>query len=63
MERRSKYRGEVAVDDIGSRLILQGWVQRVRDHGGLIFIDLRDRVGVVQCVCDPHAAPDVFKLA
>ena len=63
MERRSKYCGEVAVDDIGSRLILQGWVQRVRDHGGLIFIDLRDRVGVVQCVCDPHAAPDVFKLA
>ena len=63
MERRSKYCGEVTVDDIGSRLILQGWVQRVRDHGGLIFIDLRDRVGVVQCVCDPHAAPDVFKLA
>ena len=63
MERRSKYCGEVAVGDIGKRLVVQGWVQRVRDHGGLIFIDLRDRVGVVQCVCDPNAAPGVFKVA
>jgi len=63
MERRSKYCGEVAVQDMGKRLIVQGWVQRVRDHGGLIFIDMRDRVGVVKCVCDPNAAPGVFKVA
>lgn len=63
MERRSKYCGEVSVEDVGQRLILQGWVQRVRDHGGLIFIDLRDREGMVQCVCDPNAAPGVFKIA
>jgi len=63
MEHRSKYCGEVAASDIGQRLVLQGWVQRVRDHGGLIFIDLRDRGGVVQCVCDPNAAPGVFEVA
>lgn len=62
MQKRSKYCGEVALEDTGGRLILQGWVQRVRDHGGLIFIDLRDRAGVVQCVCDPDR-PDVFKIA
>ncbi len=63
MQKRSKYCGEVTLEDIGGRLILQGWVQRVRDHGGLIFIDLRDRLGAVQCVCDPNEAPDVFKVA
>ena len=63
MEHRTKYCGEVGVEDVGSRIILQGWVQRIRDHGGLIFIDLRDRVGIVQCVIDPQAAPDVFKVA
>jgi len=63
MQHRSKYCGEVGSEDVGRRLVLQGWVQRVRDHGGLIFVDLRDRAGVVQCVCDPEAAPDAFKLA
>ena len=63
MERRSKYCGEVSVEDIGQRLILQGWVQRVRDHGGLIFIDLRDRVGLTQCVIDPNASLGVFEVA
>lgn len=63
MQRRSKYCGEVGVEDIGGSIILQGWVQRRRDHGGLIFIDLRDRVGLVQTVIDPQAAPDVFKVA
>lgn len=63
MERRTKYCGEFGSADIGKSMIAQGWAQRVRDHGGLIFIDLRDRVGVVQCVCDPKALPEVFKTA
>lgn len=63
MNRRSKYCGEVSVEDIGREIILQGWVQRIRDHGGLIFIDLRDREGVVQAVVNPEKQSDVFKLA
>lgn len=63
MERRTKYCGEVGVEDIDENIILQGWVQRIRDHGGLIFIDLRDKAGVVQAVVDPQRSPDVFKLA
>ena len=41
---------------------LCGWVHRRRDHGGVIFIDLRDREGLVQVVCDPDRA-DMFKVA
>jgi len=63
MNRRSKYCGEVSIEDIGREIILQGWVQRVRDHGGLIFIDLRDREGIVQTVVNPEKQPEVFKLA
>lgn len=63
MDRRSKYCGEVEAQDIGQKLVLQGWVQRVRDHGGLIFIDLRDREGVVQCVIDPQRQPELFAIA
>jgi len=63
MQTRSIYCGEVRAEDIGNRIVLQGWVQRRRDHGGLIFIDLRDRVGLVQTVIDPRQAPDVFKVA
>lgn len=63
MDRRTKYCGEFGVEDIGKQVILQGWVQRIRDHGGLIFIDLRDREGVVQAVVDPAKSPDVFKSA
>lgn len=63
MNRRSKYCGEVGVEDIGREIILQGWVQRIRDHGGLIFIDLRDREGVVQAVVNPEKQPEAFKLA
>ena len=63
MQTRSIYCGEVRADDIGKQIVLQGWVQRRRDHGGLIFIDLRDRTGLVQTVIDPRQAPDVFKVA
>ena len=63
MERRTKYCGEVGVGDIGQEIVLQGWVQRIRDHGGLIFIDLRDRAGIIQAVIDPQKQPEFFNVA
>src|SRR6195952_2848777 len=47
--------------DVGTNVRLSGWVHRVRDHGGLLFIDLRDHYGVTQIVCDPDSP--AFKVA
>ncbi len=55
--KRTRKCGEVSTDSIGEEVRLNGWVQRRRDHGGLVFIDLRDRWGVVQIVVDPKTAP------
>jgi aspartyl-tRNA synthetase len=59
---RTTYCGLVTEALLGTSVTLCGWVNRRRDHGGVIFIDLRDREGYVQVVCDPDR-PDMFKLA
>ena len=59
---RTVYSGLVDESFIGQTVTLFGWAHRRRDHGGVIFIDLRDREGIVQVVCDPDR-PDVFDTA
>ena len=62
MAMRSHYCGLVTEALLGQNVSLCGWVNRRRDHGGVIFVDLRDREGYVQVVCDPDRA-DMFKAA
>lgn len=59
---RTTYCGLVTEALLGQTVTLCGWVNRRRDHGGVIFVDLRDREGYVQVVCDPDR-PEMFKLA
>ncbi|MGI9387635.1 MAG: aspartate--tRNA ligase [Methyloligellaceae bacterium] len=47
--------GELRAGDVGTEVLLSGWVHRVRDHGGLLFIDLRDHYGLTQCVIEPES--------
>ena len=55
--------GGLRADEAGESVLLQGWVHRRRDHGGLVFIDLRDRAGLVQVVFNPELAPGPFGVA
>ncbi|HEY2926371.1 aspartate--tRNA ligase [Piscinibacter sp.] len=59
---RTTYCGLVSEALMGQTVTLMGWAHRRRDHGGVIFIDLRDREGLVQVVCDPDR-PEMFKTA
>jgi aspartyl-tRNA synthetase len=62
MAMRTHYCGSVTQEFIGQEVTLCGWVNRRRDHGGVIFVDLRDREGYVQVVCDPDRA-ETFAVA
>ena len=59
---RSDYCGSISGKHLGNDVDLCGWVHRRRDHGGVIFVDLRDREGIVQIVCDPDR-PEPFAVA
>ena len=63
MRERDMYCGQVSQDAVGKTVTVHGWVQRNRDHGGLIFIDLRDREGIIQCVIDKEVNPKAFEIA
>ena len=60
---RSAWAGELRATDLGSTPRVAGWVHRRRDHGGLIFIDLRDRSGLLQLVFHPESAPEAHAAA
>lgn len=59
---RTCYTGQVSTEHLDQIVTLFGWVHRRRDHGGVIFVDLRDREGLAQVVCDPDRA-QMFEVA
>ncbi len=61
--KRTQSCGDLTIKDVGRNVILSGWVARRRDHGGVIFIDLRDRYGITQVVFNPKVNPSVHKMA
>ncbi len=61
--KRTDYCGSLRIGDVGREVVVAGWVQRQRDLGALIFIDLRDREGIVQLAFDESTAKDIFEKA
>jgi len=60
---RTRWAGQLRAGDVGEELRVAGWVHRRRDHGGLIFIDVRDRTGLLQLVFRPEEAPEAHSAA
>jgi len=60
---RDAWAGDLSADRCGTEVRVAGWVHRRRDHGGLVFVDLRDRTGLVQVVFNPETAPEAHSAA
>ena len=60
---RDRWAGQLRADDVGNEVRVAGWVHRRRDHGGVIFIDLRDRTGLLQVVFRPEESPEAHEQA
>jgi len=63
VRKRTHYCGEVSLAEAGKEVVLMGWVHRRRDHGGVIFVDLRDRTGLVQVVFNPEVSSEAHREA
>jgi aspartyl-tRNA synthetase len=61
--RRTDLAGDLRATDVGREVTLCGWVHARRDHGGVLFLDVRDRAGLVQCVCNPADSPAAHERA